>query len=297
MGDFPSIWKRFTRDGIPYRVYAVADRREIGTDSGRTAHGRRYGGSVLKGHAERLRCARVQLRRCRARVRPACRRAVQSRSDGSDQGVRRQRDRIVIGHCAAGMMFEKAGVASGRKLSAACPAAPEPRASFRARPSTSLPPSIGDFWTARDEGTIWTMMPRLLEESKKVSLRVFGDESDPVAAIFGSGGIRRFWAAGFRSLRRKCYLCSQTDNKVRYFLENFPIRATLLLPQGKGGGGPAGRPVQQAVQQALSTLLRHETPVVGAGRTDTGVHASFYVARFRTRSGRWTIRPGSATIH
>ena len=48
--------------------------------------------------------------------------------------------------------------------------------------------------------------------------------------------------------RRKCYLCSQTDNKVRYFLE--------LSYSGKAYCGwqvqPGDPSVQQAVQQALS---------------------------------------------
>lgn len=38
--------------------------------------------------------------------------------------------------------------------------------------------------------------------------------------------------------------------------------------------------MQQTLEQALSTLLRTATEVVGCGRTDTGVNASFYVAHF-----------------
>ena len=38
--------------------------------------------------------------------------------------------------------------------------------------------------------------------------------------------------------------------------------------------------VQQTLEQALSTLLRVQTEVVGAGRTDTGVNASHYIAHF-----------------
>lgn len=38
--------------------------------------------------------------------------------------------------------------------------------------------------------------------------------------------------------------------------------------------------VQQTLEQALSTLLREPVEVVGAGRTDTGVNASRYVAHF-----------------
>ena len=38
--------------------------------------------------------------------------------------------------------------------------------------------------------------------------------------------------------------------------------------------------VQQVLEHALSTLLNQKIPVSGAGRTDTGVHASHYVAHF-----------------
>ncbi len=38
--------------------------------------------------------------------------------------------------------------------------------------------------------------------------------------------------------------------------------------------------VQEELNKALSTLLQNEINVVGAGRTDTGVHARFFVAHF-----------------
>lgn len=43
---------------------------------------------------------------------------------------------------------------------------------------------------------------------------------------------------------------------------------------------PNGDSVQQRLQEALSTLLRQPIEVVGAGRTDTGVHAKMMVAHF-----------------
>ena len=43
---------------------------------------------------------------------------------------------------------------------------------------------------------------------------------------------------------------------------------------------PNGDTVQQRLQDALSTLLRQPVEVVGAGRTDTGVHARMMVAHF-----------------
>lgn len=45
---------------------------------------------------------------------------------------------------------------------------------------------------------------------------------------------------------------------------------------------PGAPTVQEELNRALSTLLRENINVVGAGRTDTGVHASFYVAHFDT---------------
>lgn len=43
---------------------------------------------------------------------------------------------------------------------------------------------------------------------------------------------------------------------------------------------PNEKTVQEVLELALSTLLKTEVPVCGAGRTDTGVHASHYVAHF-----------------
>ncbi len=43
---------------------------------------------------------------------------------------------------------------------------------------------------------------------------------------------------------------------------------------------PAMPTVQQTLEQALATLLREPVEVTGAGRTDTGVNASYYVAHF-----------------
>ena len=41
---------------------------------------------------------------------------------------------------------------------------------------------------------------------------------------------------------------------------------------------PNGVTVQQRLQEALSTILRQPIEVVGAGRTDAGVHATGMVA-------------------
>ena len=48
---------------------------------------------------------------------------------------------------------------------------------------------------------------------------------------------------------------------------------------------PNGNSVQEELQRALSTLLRQEIAVTGAGRTDAGVHARMMVAHFDATLG------------
>ncbi len=47
---------------------------------------------------------------------------------------------------------------------------------------------------------------------------------------------------------------------------------------------PNGISVQETVEKALSVVAREKISVTGAGRTDAGVHASFYVAHFDTEN-------------
>ena len=69
-----------------------------------------------------------------------------------------------------------------------------------------------------------------------------------------------------------CYLCSV----MRYFIE--------LKYDGANYCGWQRQTevvsLQQTIEQVLSMLLRQPTEIVGAGRTDTGVNASYYVAHF-----------------
>ncbi|MDA9344155.1 tRNA pseudouridine(38-40) synthase TruA [Algibacter sp.] len=65
---------------------------------------------------------------------------------------------------------------------------------------------------------------------------------------------------------------------MRYFIE--------LSYNGKGYHGwqnqPNGITVQEVVEKALSTLLNERVSIMGAGRTDAGVHASQMFAHFDT---------------
>ncbi len=65
----------------------------------------------------------------------------------------------------------------------------------------------------------------------------------------------------------------------------------------KGWQTQPGLPtVQETLENALSTLLRHPVSVVGCGRTDTGVHASDFYAHFDTSPRLTLSAPPSASL-
>ena len=63
---------------------------------------------------------------------------------------------------------------------------------------------------------------------------------------------------------------------MRYFLELRYLGAAYCGWQRQ----PDQPSVQQTLERALTTLLREPIETTGAGRTDTGVNASYYVAHF-----------------
>jgi tRNA pseudouridine38-40 synthase len=65
---------------------------------------------------------------------------------------------------------------------------------------------------------------------------------------------------------------------MRYFL-TLAYRGTRYAGWQRQPNAPS---VQETLEQALSTILRHPVDVTGCGRTDTGVHARYYVAHFDT---------------
>jgi len=68
------------------------------------------------------------------------------------------------------------------------------------------------------------------------------------------------------------------QNRLRYFIQ--------LSYNGKDYHGWQNQPneisVQEIVEKALTTILKEEVSIVGAGRTDTGVHALKMFAHFDT---------------
>jgi tRNA pseudouridine38-40 synthase len=73
------------------------------------------------------------------------------------------------------------------------------------------------------------------------------------------------------------YLCQKKTIKLhRYFIQ-LSYKGTLFHGWQRQNNAPT---VQEEVEKTLSTLLKAPTQVMGAGRTDTGVHAQYYIAHF-----------------
>lgn len=71
---------------------------------------------------------------------------------------------------------------------------------------------------------------------------------------------------------------------MRYFLE-LSYKGTAYCGWQIQQNAPS---VQQTIEQALSKILRQPVEIVGCGRTDTGVHAAFYIAHFETENAHVT---------
>lgn len=117
----------------------------------------------------------------------------------------------------------------------------------------------------------------------------FGGNFCVILSHFGGNSLRCSLACGRESINLRrgngatsedypylCPLKQKIHNVQRYFIE--------LAYDGTAYHGwqiqPNGISVQERLMQALSTLLRREVEVTGAGRTDAGVHASLMVAHF-----------------
>ena len=77
-------------------------------------------------------------------------------------------------------------------------------------------------------------------------------------------------------MREMRIFVGEKDSAMRYFLELRYLGAAYCGWQRQ----PDQPSVQQTLERALTTLLREPIETTGAGRTDTGVNASYYVAHF-----------------
>lgn len=71
--------------------------------------------------------------------------------------------KILIGHCAAGLLFDFAGITEGKRL-AVHPLAKPAVSKGMATDERSV--VDGNFYTAQSENFVWTMMPQVIEALK-----------------------------------------------------------------------------------------------------------------------------------
>ena len=75
-----------------------------------------------------------------------------------------EKGKIMIGHCAAAMLFDFTGITEGKKLAVH----PLAKPAISKRQATDEDSVVdGNFFTAKEEHYICTMMPQVLEALKK----------------------------------------------------------------------------------------------------------------------------------
>lgn len=151
----------FYENGISYKVFAVADTLDIKTNSGIAlraddviAH--------LKGRADAY---DALVFACGDAVPVFGQNAAQPYNVLLLEVIKEfaEKGKIMIGHCAASMIFEFAGITEGKNLAVH----PLAKPAIQKGNATDEKSEIdGNFYTAQTENTVWTMMPQVLEALK-----------------------------------------------------------------------------------------------------------------------------------
>lgn len=152
----------FFENGISYKVYAVANSKEIKTNSGITL----FADDVianLKGHEDEYDAVVFG---CGDAVPVFREHAAEAYNQDLIAVLKAfgEKGKLMIGHCAAALMFEMAGISAGKRLAIH----PYGKPAIEKGIATDAKSEIdGNFYTAQTENTIWTMMEKLIEELKK----------------------------------------------------------------------------------------------------------------------------------
>ncbi len=147
----------FFENGIPYKVFAVANTKEIKTNSGISlvaddviAH--------LKGHEDEF---DALVFGCGDALPKFGENAAQPYNQDMLAVIKAfgEKGKIIIGHCAAAMMFDSVGITNGKKVAVH----PLAKPAIRHAQATDEKSEIdGNFYTAQTENSIWTMMPEVI---------------------------------------------------------------------------------------------------------------------------------------
>lgn len=148
----------FFENKIPYTVFAVNDTKEIKTNSGISL----IVDDViknLKGHEDEFDALVF-----------SCGDAVPKFSENADKPYNvdlleviktfGEQGKLMIGHCAAAMIFDITGIDKGKKIAVHPLAKPAIQKGIATDEKSEID---GNFYTAQDENAIWTMMPELIK--------------------------------------------------------------------------------------------------------------------------------------
>ena len=140
----------FFENGISYKVFAVSDTKDIKTNSGISLTVDDVIAN-LKGHEDEFDALVF-----------SCGDAVPVFQQNADKTFG-DKGKIMIGHCAGAMMFDFTGITKGKKVAVH----PLAKPAIQNGTATDEKSEIdGNFFTAQDENTIWTMMPQVIKALK-----------------------------------------------------------------------------------------------------------------------------------
>lgn len=151
----------FFENGIPYTVFAVSDQKEIKTNSGISLTADNVIAN-LKGHEDEFEALVFS---CGDAV-PVFRENANKPYNVDLMEVIKtfgEKGKIMIGHCAGAMMFDFTGITKGKRVAVHPLAKPAIQNGITTDEKSEID---GNFFTAQDENTIWSMMPQIIETLK-----------------------------------------------------------------------------------------------------------------------------------
>ncbi len=153
--------EEFFENGIPYKTFAVADSKDIKTNSGISLTVDDVIAN-LKGHEGEYDALVF-----------ACGDAIPTFAENAGKPYNQDmmavmaafaaKGKLMIGHCAAAMMWDSLGIADGKKVAVH----PYGKPAIKKAIATDEKYEIdGNFYSAQTENTIWTMMSEVLKALK-----------------------------------------------------------------------------------------------------------------------------------
>lgn len=151
----------FFENGITYKVFAVADTKEIKTNSGISLTVDDVIAN-LKEHEDEFDALVFS---CGDAIPVFQQHACEPYNVTLMEVIKTfgEKGKIMIGHCAGAMMFDFTGITKGKKLAVHPLAKPAIQNGIATDEKYVVD---GIFFTAQDENTIWTMMPQVIAALK-----------------------------------------------------------------------------------------------------------------------------------